>query len=62
MTRKLFLANAVLWAAAILSAALLGAPQMLTVILLPTLAACALISNREEMVRDACTLRRRFRE
>jgi hypothetical protein len=45
MPRFTQIANAVLWAAAILSAALLDAPPMLTAILLPTLAVCAILTN-----------------
>jgi hypothetical protein len=40
-------ANAVLWAAAIVAAAIVGAPGMLTLVLLPSLAVVAvLVMNR----------------
>ena len=44
MNRMLMISNAVLWAGAIFAAAILGAPTILTAVLLPTLAACALIT------------------
>ena len=43
MNRKHLLPNAILWAAAILAAALVGAPLVLTLALLPTLAAASLL-------------------
>ncbi|MES2130156.1 MAG: hypothetical protein V4463_23035 [Pseudomonadota bacterium] len=43
MPRHHVLAQACLWAAAIIGAALLGAPRFLTGILLPVLATCALL-------------------
>lgn len=39
MNRKYIVANSLIWAAAIIASAELGAPTMLTLILLPSLAA-----------------------
>jgi len=47
MNRIPFIAQAVLWAAAIFASAILGAPAILSTVLLPTLAACALITLGE---------------
>jgi hypothetical protein len=48
MKKQRNLANAILWAAAILASALLGAPSVLCLILLPSLAVMSLLnSNRE---------------
>ena len=41
VTRKSILANSILWAAAIIAAAILDAPRTLTLILLPSLASIA---------------------
>ena len=41
--QKFHISNAILWAAAIIAAALLGAPNVLTVALLPALAACSVL-------------------
>jgi hypothetical protein len=46
MNRTPFISNAVLWAAAILASAIVGAPPVLSAILLPALAACALLLTR----------------
>jgi len=43
MNRKHFISNAVLWAAAIVASALVGAPPFFTMVLLPALAASALL-------------------
>jgi hypothetical protein len=43
MSRSRCLANAILWAAAILAAAVAGAPAFFTTILLPVLAAGSLL-------------------
>lgn len=43
MKRTQMLAKSVLWAAAIVAAAILGAPPALTLILLPALAATSLL-------------------
>jgi hypothetical protein len=43
MNRTPLIANAVLWAAAIITAAAVGAPDILTLILLPTLASASLL-------------------
>ena len=47
MTRMQFVAQAVLWAAAIIASAILDAPPVLSGALLPALAASALIALRE---------------
>jgi hypothetical protein len=46
MDKKYFIANGILWAAAILASALLGAPRVLSIILLPALAVCSLVITR----------------
>jgi hypothetical protein len=51
MNRMLILSNAVLWAGAIFASAILGGPPILTAVLLPTLAACALITISERNSR-----------
>lgn len=45
MNQKHFLSNAILWAAAILASAIAGAPPFVSVALLPTLAAAALLAT-----------------
>ncbi|UJJ59815.1 hypothetical protein [Rhodanobacter denitrificans] len=50
MKRHYVLANSVLWAAAILAAALLKAPNFYSLVLLPTLATLSLFT----VGRDAC--------
>jgi hypothetical protein len=45
MNKSQYIANAILWAAAIIVAAATGAPAFFTIALLPTLAACALLST-----------------
>jgi hypothetical protein len=42
MNRQLYVANAVLWATAIVASAMLDAPTMLTLLVLPSLATSAL--------------------
>jgi hypothetical protein len=51
MNRMLMISNAVLWAGAIFASAILGGPPILTAVLLPTLAACALITIGERSSR-----------
>jgi hypothetical protein len=46
MSRNYFFANAILWAAAIVAAAVVGAPALLSTILLPALAAGSLLMTR----------------
>jgi hypothetical protein len=43
MNGKRLITNAILWPAAIIAAALVGAPSVLSVILLPTLAVASLL-------------------
>ncbi len=51
MNRKYFIANAILWASAIVASAIVGAPTVLSIILLPTLATCSLV-----VMRTACAV------
>ena len=53
MSKHQRLANAVLWAAAILTSALLGSPPFFSLILLPTLATLALLSSTPAVSRAA---------
>jgi hypothetical protein len=46
MIRKHFIANGILWAGAIIASAVLEAPFLLTVIILPALAVCSLFVSR----------------
>jgi hypothetical protein len=46
MNNRLLLANAVLWAAAIIASSIVGAPTFLSLVLLPSLAAISLLLNR----------------
>jgi len=46
MSRNQFIANAILWAAAIVASAILHAPSMLSTIVLPVLAAGSLLLTR----------------
>lgn len=48
MNRKYFISNAILWASAIVASAIVGAPTVLSIILLPTLATCSLIVTRPQ--------------
>ena len=43
MHRQHYLANAVLWASAIVASAILGAPTLVTLVVLPSLATAALV-------------------
>jgi len=54
MSRKLVISNAILWAAAIVASALVGSPPFFTTVLLPALAASALIVNRPKSRTIAC--------
>lgn len=45
MNRKSYLANAILWASAIIASAILGAPAFFTLVLLPVLASTALVTT-----------------
>ena len=51
MYRKHFIANAILWACAIIASAILNAPFALTVIILPVLAVCSLFVSRPKPPR-----------
>ena len=51
MYRKHFIANAILWACAIIASAIVNAPFALTVIILPVLAVCSLFVSRPKQPR-----------
>jgi len=51
MNRKHVIGNSVLWAAAIITSALVGAPTVLTLVLLPGLATTALLVNGSKQCR-----------
>jgi hypothetical protein len=57
MTHSPFVANAILWAAAILAAAISGAPLFLTLFLLPSLASAALLATRPKERLERCPAR-----
>jgi hypothetical protein len=46
MNRKHFIANAIIWACAIIASMVVNAPFVLTVIILPILAVCSLFVSR----------------
>lgn len=54
MNQKLVVSNAIVWAAAIIASALVGAPPLFSVILLPTLAVATLLDSGSRSV--ACRL------
>lgn len=54
MSRNMTLSTAVLWAAAILAAALLQAPRTLTLLVLPLLAVVALLPAMARAVGPGC--------
>lgn len=55
--QKYLLAKGVLWASAILAAAFLGSPTLLTLIILPTLSASAfLLAPRRSRTEAECCL------
>ena len=56
MNRKFYLANAILWASAIIASAILEAPSALTLILLPSLATCALVVTRPKARASECQM------
>jgi hypothetical protein len=45
MNKATYLSNAILWASAIIAAAILNAPSIMTTVLLPSLAVASLILN-----------------
>ena len=51
MSKHQRVANAVLWAAAILASAVMGAPPFFSLILLPTLATLALLNSTRAVSR-----------
>ena len=60
MHRKLVLANCILWAAAILASAILGAPSTLTLMLLPALAAASWLVSVRQAPAGTCRSQGRF--
>lgn len=54
MNRRYVIANALLWGAAIVAAALSGASMFYTTILLPSLAVSALLFGRPPLRAEAC--------
>ena len=52
--KKLSITNAILWAAAIIASAILGAPTFLTLILLPILAFLSVTSIYQINKKDDC--------
>jgi hypothetical protein len=54
VTRKYILANSILWAAAIIAAAILDAPRTLTLILLPALASIACLVAVPAACKKGC--------
>ncbi len=59
MRKSTILSNSLIWAAAILGAALAGAPEFFTIILLPVLASAALLTMRRGQPLEACAKRNR---
>jgi hypothetical protein len=54
MRRNRFLANSILWAAAIVASAAAGAPPFVSTVLLPGLAASSLLVTRPEPRTASC--------
>jgi hypothetical protein len=54
MNNKYFIGNAILWAAAILASALVHAPAILSVIILPILAVSSLVVIRPKSKDPEC--------
>lgn len=54
MTRNIQIANALLWAAALVAAAAVDAPTVLTLILLPTLGSVSLILSAPKRQATVC--------
>jgi hypothetical protein len=57
MRDKRFVANAILWASAIVASAIVGAPAVFTILLLPSLAGCALLVTWLKTPPVPCTSR-----
>jgi len=49
MNRKHLIVNGILWAAAIIASAIVGAPTVLSVVLLPALAIVSLVVTRSKL-------------
>ena len=54
MSRNPHLANAILWASAIIASAIMRAPVFLTLVLLPSLATTAIFATRRRNRPEAC--------
>jgi hypothetical protein len=54
MNRKQLIVNSILWAAAIIASAIVGAPSILSLVLLPSLAAAALLAGGSGAVAARC--------
>lgn len=54
MNRKYIITNSILWAAAIIAAAVLGAPTTLTLLLLPSLAVISVLAAVPGSRRSGC--------
>ena len=53
MKKKQFIGNTILWASAIIASAIVGAPSYLSGVLLPSLAAMALLVTWPRSAREA---------
>lgn len=54
MNRKYILANSILWATAIIASAIVGAPTVLTLILLPALATASWLASLPRYSANNC--------
>lgn len=54
MNRRYLISNAILWAAAIIASAIVGAPVVLSALLLPVLASCALLIAGSKPKSNEC--------
>ncbi len=57
MRQKYIIANAILWAAAIIVSASVGAPAVLSIIVLPTLAVASLLNATRRVRTTKCQWR-----
>ena len=55
MNHKIVIINSILWAAAIIASAILGAPTFLSIVLLPLLAIFSLLLTRSTSRADGCS-------
>ncbi len=54
MNRRYLITNAFLWAAAIIASAIVGAPAVLSAVLLPGLASCSLLVSWSKPKSSEC--------